>query len=369
MRVGSTIAAVACALLAVGSAQARACRSFAERITLDLPGAPSRAEVLRPLGRIVAAAVLLQGSDVADLDSAIVAKGRVVSRPLGDMARALACTGVATLRYDKRSVTGPDTVDRAAFDKLTLQDFAADADRALARLAAIPDLAGKPRFLVGWSEGTVIAADVAARRRDLAGVVLVAPVTPSFADTLQKDWPRTARPYVARYARDGAIDAAGVAAAAKGPGGAVAQMYVGFLKGFTPASTLNADIDRNHDGRIDLATEADPTFKGWFADGPDGGLGIYASSRALPGVASRLDAISAPILVLQGDNDGNIDPASVEGLASGRAGKVTIRRWPDLGHALGPSVSPQEDGLAPPAAAALAAMATWVRSRALGAQP
>ena len=119
--------AILCMLLAVQPAIA--CQPRVEDFKLALPGAASRAEILRPpSGRVRGVMVLIHGSDVADLDNSIVGTGgRIVSTPLKDVAVAMACAGVATIRYDKRFVSGADNVDRTAFDKLKLQDFLADA--------------------------------------------------------------------------------------------------------------------------------------------------------------------------------------------------------------------------------------------------
>lgn len=193
------------------------------RFQIALPGFDSLAELMLPSHKLWGAAVLVHGSDVEDQDGTTVFRGQVVSRPLKRIAEVLACKGLATVRYNKRYVTGPTSVNRLAFDKLTLQDFAADAEQAL-EAKARTELAHAPIFLVGWSEGTTVVAEVAARRRDLAGVIFISPVTTSFATTLQRQWPATARPYVARYAKNGVIDAEGVAAAAEGPGGLLAQV-------------------------------------------------------------------------------------------------------------------------------------------------
>lgn len=102
-----------------------------------------------PSHKLWGAAVLVHGSDVEDQDGTTVFRGQVVSRPLKRIAEVLACKGLATVRYNKRYVTGPTSVNRPAFDKLTLQDFAADAEQALEAAKARTELAHAPIFLVG----------------------------------------------------------------------------------------------------------------------------------------------------------------------------------------------------------------------------
>lgn len=351
------------ALLVAGTA-AQACQPRVEAFTLALPGAGSRAEILRPSsGRSLGIMVLIHGSDVADLDGSTVGKGgRIVSTPLKDVAVAMACAGVATIRYDKRFVSGADKVDRTAFDKLKLQDFLADAGTALDAARSRRDLRSAPLMVFGWSEGTAVAAALAATRPGIRGVVLQAPVIDSFVSSLQGDFGRVGAPYMQRYATAGSVDAAAIARAEAGPGGILAQVYVHMFKGFAPGETLNPLLDANKDGRIDIASEATPVIKGWFADGPDGGLSIYATGVALPGVRAQLPKIKAPVLILQGTADGNIDAAAARSLTGTRG--VTVKLYPGLGHTLGPSASPLEDGFAPAAAQPLHDMAAWAAATA-----
>ncbi|MBB2903620.1 hypothetical protein FHR75_004463 [Kineococcus radiotolerans] len=84
-------------------------------------------------------------------------------------AHALAQAGVASLRYDKRGV-GASTGD---FKSTGLHENADDAGAALAALSARPEVAASAVFLLGHSEGALLAAAVAARGRPVAGVVLI----------------------------------------------------------------------------------------------------------------------------------------------------------------------------------------------------
>ena len=87
--------------------------------------------------------------------------GAVVSRPMKQIAQRLACAGFASLRFNKRYVTGPTSVDREKFDALSGPDFAADGRSALAYVRQQPTLGKLPLGLVGWSEGTTVALAVA----------------------------------------------------------------------------------------------------------------------------------------------------------------------------------------------------------------
>ena len=311
-------------------------------------------------------AVLFAGSDVADLDGAVAGRGaKIVSRPLRQVADRLACAGVASLRYSKRYVTGPTTVDREKFDRLTGKDLAADGSTALAWVRARSALARLPVALVGWSEGTTVAMAVAATEPSVHAIVLMAPAVDASAIIAQQQYPRIGRPYLSRYATDGALDAGAIARAESGPGGVLAQIFVRMFKGFRPTETVNPLLDTNGDGQISF-NEADAIIASWYADTPDSGLGMAASARALPGVWAAFGPRTPPVLMLQGMNDSMIDPAKALAFArQARMGervtlRVTLKTYPGLGHALGPARSAIEDELLPIASRPLDDMAAWL---------
>lgn len=110
-------------------------------------------------------ALILPGSGDVDRD----ADHRRI--PLGvsrDLAHALACKGITSLRYDKRGVGASG----GRFLTTGLSDNIADATAALVTVRALhPHL---PVFVIGHSEGAMIAEAVAAEAAGLAGVVLLA---------------------------------------------------------------------------------------------------------------------------------------------------------------------------------------------------
>ena len=338
-------------------AAAAACTPLREAVTVPLPGFNSPGELVKPPKGISQRGfiVLFGGSDVADLDSAIEgAGGAIVSRPLRQVADTLACTGIVTLRYNKRYVTGPTSADRAKFDLLDGADFAADGRPALAAL---------PLGLAGWSEGTTVAAAVAAAEPAVRALVLLAPVVDSPARVAQAQYGRIGKPYLLRYAaRDGTLDAAAIARAGAGPGGILAHIFVRMFRGFSPGERLNPLLDTNHDNRISFA-EADPIIASWYADVPGSGLGTSGTARALSGIAAAFGPATPPMLILQGLNDAMIAPQAAQAFAQRpeMRGRVRLLTYAGLGHSLGRAASAQEDTLAPVAARPLADMAAWLR--------
>ena len=343
------------------------CSVRREPVVLRLGDFDSPAELERPPAgvRTRGVAVLFAGSDVADLDGAVVGPDdRIVSRPLRQVADRIACAGFASVRYNKRYVTGAATVDRVRFDRLDGSDLAADGRTAVAFARSRPDLAGLPVVLVGWSQGTTVAMAVGAAEPAVEAVVLMAPVMTSPARNAQAHYARVGRPYLQRYATGGSLDASAIARAGAGPGGSLAQVFVRMFRGFAPGERVNPMLDADGDGRISFA-EADPVLASWYADTPDGGLGMDATGRALKGVADAYVASSPPILLVQGLNDGNVDPQAARAFAAPfrSGGRVTLLTYSGLGHSLGRAGSVLEDKLGPMAAEPLDDIARWLTRR------
>lgn len=115
----------------------------------------------------LATALILPGSGEVDRDA------DHPRLPLGvssDIAHALAGHGIASLRYDKRGVGRSE----GSLLHTGLTDNVDDARAALHWLRTRGPDAARPVFLVGHSEGGMIAEALAAGDPDLAGVVLLA---------------------------------------------------------------------------------------------------------------------------------------------------------------------------------------------------
>jgi pimeloyl-ACP methyl ester carboxylesterase len=123
--------------------------------TLTLPQGPGPFPV----------AILLSGSGPHDRDETI--EGH---RSFLVLADHLTRKGIAVLRFDKRGI-GKST---GSYDSATIQDFAADAQSAVAYLKTRKDMDPKRIGLIGHSEGGLIAPIVASHSTDIAWVVLLA---------------------------------------------------------------------------------------------------------------------------------------------------------------------------------------------------
>lgn len=358
--------AVAFALAVLSNpALAKRCTPQREAVSVALPNFLSSAELVGPPVGTPRRGILVlfPGSDVADMDGAIVgAKGIIVSRPMRQIADRLACAGFVSVRYNKRFVTGPTTVDRTKFDALNGADFASDGRTVLALTLKRPELTDLPVGFVGWSEGTTVAMAVARGEPSVRAIVLIAPVVESPARIAQAQYTRIGKPYLMRFATDNALDADAIARADAGSGGDLAHVFVRMFRGFRPGERINPLLDKNGDGRISFA-EADPIIAAWYADGPDSGLGMSSTTRALKGVSDAFTPSTPPLLILQGLNDSMIAPAAAKVFAArpDARRRVKLMTYAGLGHSLGRARSAQDDALLPIADKPLDEMAAWMQ--------
>ena len=111
------------------------------------------------------AVVLISGSGPQDRNQEITGH-----KPFLVIADHLTRQGIAVLRYDDRGVAGSEGV----FNEATTVDFADDADAAWLFLTDHKNINPKNVGLVGHSEGGMIAPMVAANRKEVAFIVLLA---------------------------------------------------------------------------------------------------------------------------------------------------------------------------------------------------
>lgn len=133
------------------------------------PEVPLPATVLVPKAEgKVAGVVLLSGSGPNDKDETIGP-----NKPFADIARGLGDRGIASLRFDKRTLVIKDPA-RLASMGLT-REYDDDAKAAIAQLAATPGVDPARVFVLGHSEGAMVAPRIAAASETVRGVVLLAP--------------------------------------------------------------------------------------------------------------------------------------------------------------------------------------------------
>lgn len=123
------------------------------------------------------AVVLVHGSGPQDRDETIGG-----NRPFLDIARGLASQGIAVLRFDKRTFARPQDFQGGTF---TVDDETTDdAVAALTALAADPRIDGRRVFVLGHSQGGMLAPRIARHWPQARGAILWAAPARTLLDLL-----------------------------------------------------------------------------------------------------------------------------------------------------------------------------------------
>ena len=251
--------------------------------------------------RITAAAVLIGGSGPLDRDTN---SPRAALDIASALAWALAAAGIASLRYDKRGVAASGGSYLAA----GFHDNVDDARAAIGSLAAQPECAGLPMFVIGHSEGAMIATALAAGPGSasdgepgiaLAGVVLLAGPAKTGEQTVI--W-----------------QAAQIAPTLPKP----VKLIMKALR-TDPAKQQRKSLDRLKASTADVIRMQGVRVNAkWFRE--------FLAFDPKPALA----AVTTPVLAITGDKDLQVDPADLEVITATVRGPVTTRRVPDLTHIL-----------------------------------
>ncbi len=235
------------------------------------------------------AVVTITGSGAQDRDERTPGLGGY--RPYWELADTLARLGVATLRLDDRGVNDSDEGPQPA----TLWDEADDIRAAVDFVRRRPEVDGERVFLVGHSQGGLIAPLVAADDPTLAGIVLLA------------------------------------------------------APGYDGNRTLEAQRWANLDPRfVEEHERADAVMRSRRADSAravwDPALRALMTHDPIP-VARR---VHVPVLILQGSTDRQVTPEQADTLAAAlrSAGNtdVTVRHFDGLNHFLLPDARGYSSG-------------------------
>src|SRR5690606_38669733 len=234
------------------------------------------------------AVVLVHGSGPHDRDETIGP-----NRPFLDIARGLAAQGIAVLRYDKRTRARPQdyadgtiTIDSETTD---------DAVAAVEVLRKVPGVDPARVYVLGHSQGAMMAPRIAAKSAHVAGLVLLAAPARPMLDILVEQNIRLA------VLDDGKTSDEEAATIAR-------------LKGQVAAVRAGGDV----------AADASPM--GQPAD-------YWRSTDAVDPVAEA-KAVALPMLVLQGAQDFQVVDADWHHWKAGFHDdpKVEFKLYPTLNH-------------------------------------
>ncbi len=228
--------------------------------------------------------MLVHGSGPHDRDETIGP-----NKPFAEIAHALAASGIATLRYDKRTYAFRTSIDIKTF---TLdQEVTDDAVAALTFAATQPEVDPAREFLLGHSLGGTMAPYIAQRYPKLKGVIIMAggarPIDQIIADQVR-----------VQLKSEGKSDAEIQEALAK------QQERFGHIR-TAPADEMIAGVSAGY-------------WRDWLARDP----------------AKILKSLPQPALVLQGGSDLQVSVKDYDLLKAAIAGKpgCEAKLFPNLTH-------------------------------------
>lgn len=280
--------------------------------------------------------ILFHGSGPYDMDATYSVD--FTSAPLSANFRLLAerlpQQGVAVLRFNKRGVNGFGDYDAAQVQASTLDRLVADAETVLAAAQQHKNVDADHIYLYGWSEGTWVAANTAAKHPDeVAGLILQGTPQGDILHVLERQQKDLMIPYLTEHADvdgDGALSLDEITNLPAGPAQYSAQIYL-YDRTSTPESPkINTFVDSSGDGKIDIKTELTPMVTMF--------LGNYASYMqpvaASYDVAALLTQVKRPVLLIHGEMDGWVPVEDAQTIADANPETVTLKTYATLGHAL-----------------------------------
>lgn len=260
--------------------------AIAEEVAID----GLAATLLGPeVPRSVAGAVIIAGSGPTDRNGN--SRLGLNTDAYKMLAEALVARGITTIRYDKRGVGGSAAIARSE-SEMTIADFVGDA------VAVAEWMAGKQEvsriFLIGHSEGGLIALLAAARAKP-AGVVLLATPGRRLGALLREQFTRPGTP--------------GTRAA--------------------EALSIVAALERGEDV-TEVSQPLAPAFR------PS--VQPYLRSLIAVDPSEQVRRLSAPVMIIGGGRDIQVGRSDFDALVAARSDAAAY--WdPDMGHTLKPSRS------------------------------
>ncbi|QBD75061.1 hypothetical protein EPA93_03240 [Ktedonosporobacter rubrisoli] len=345
----------------------------AEKFSINLGDFQTPAELDYPRGSKRAPVVLLiHGAGPQDLEANVIgdSDGKFRSHIFSDIANSLTAHGFAVMRYNKHYITSANKIsDLAKYSKLDMKQLLIDANKVLQYVKNDAHIDAKRMYLYGWSEGSMIASNMAISHPEIAGLILQGAISGSPKDTLLFQARQAFIPYVRPFASKGLLDRTALQKAWTGNGGFPAKEVLGYVTS-DPASgdfTPNPAFDLNHDGKLDIDHELYPTFPAFIDKAllPSGLFHMYGTGHVLPSVSEQASKLKLPVLILQGRQDGNT-PAygakRIDTIVDQNGNRDhTLHMYAHLGHSLGVTPGPAYDNMLPIAQQPLSDINDWLQ--------
>lgn len=304
--------------------------------------------------------ILLHGSGPNDLNETLPEQVSGVpggSKVFLQLARQLNEAGFAVVRYNKRGVlgAGPRIDPAARPEQATVSQFSADALGVLQTVRTLPEVNPGEVFLLGHSEGTMLAARIAREHPELVrGLVLIGTVGYTFRETLHfqlVDRPLAQVHELMDADHDGFLTIAELTAGFERFGLDLADQASSFGvvqkdKTWTFLPEMKADAG----GRVRIDGPIKDRLEAAFAPYPNlpdfgpAAARYFKDADAYGSVTQNLPGYGGPVLMLHGAADPQtiLPGAKLAQAAAEKAGnkRVKLIVYPGLGH----SLSPLKDG-------------------------
>ncbi len=310
--------------------------------------------------------ILLHGSGPYDMDATVsTPEGEVLSANFRRIAESLAANGIAALRFNKRGVLGDGAYDFAQIQASDLDRLTADATTVFETARTLTDIDPDAIYLYGWSEGAVVASNVAANLGDtVAGLILQGSPNGNISTVLQYQHIELGLEYlhtITDINNDNLLSLDEIAAIPP-VSGAVSLMPAFYLYDYTstPQNPLiNSYTDSNGDGMIAIDDELRPTIEMFIANYDQ----FVTQTDASWAVGELLAQSGIPTLVLHGSMDGWVPVETAAELHEAASQSVTVSIYDGLGHALSPTDDRALDSFRDIDQAPLDDIAAWINAR------
>lgn len=305
--------------------------------------------------------ILLHGSGPYDMNASYpAADGSIAAHNFLLLAESLAEQGIAVLRFNKRGVNAYDDYDFAQVQASTLDRLVADADAVIAAALEQPEVDADQLYVYGWSEGGVVAANVALANPEVDGLILQGTPNGNVGSVLPYQHLELGLPYLSDVVdtnADGQLSLDEIAALPPSAVGMMGQFYLYDQTSTLANPVINAFTDTNDDGVIAIEDELRPVIEQVIANYN----AFLPPTEASWEVGALLAAVEVPVLVLHGESDGWV-PVSVAQALADAAEQAELVTFEGLGHALSPTGNPAEDVFGVMDQAAVDAIAAWVNA-------
>ena len=304
--------------------------------------------------------LLIAGSGLHDADVTLeVSTLEITDGPqtlFKPLASYFSRRGWAVLRCNKRGASFGHVADRPRLlENATLDDLVADARGALRTLHDHPRVDASPLVVLGHSEGTLIATELAASSPEIDLLVLLGSVSRSFKDLIEYQLVDRNLLFL-RHAAD--VDGDGSLTLDElhsldgnyglGSVFVLNSSEVLFnssrpVEGQARVTGFNTQTDRDGDGALHIADEIEPALRRealrFLEMAADGSLGQYWQSLVeSPAPSSSIYRVDAPILFVHGALDVQTpvdEPLElIAKLESRNRRNYDILVFPTLGHSL-----------------------------------